>query len=972
MASATSLEYVQKMFIAYFGRPAAPTGLEYYAQLVDAGNVAALQDDFWNSAESQSLFSQSSTEGKVNAIFNQLFGRDAELPGLTYWTTEINAGRVSLPAAALTILNSAAAADLDAFNAKLAVAEAFTAALDSTAEVLAYQGNTDAGRDLLSAVETQAQADTAVAGIDATVAEVVAGAGSTVGQTFTLTTGADEITGTSGNDSINGGVGTLSGADIINGGAGTDTLTVRMDNVDAMGIVSNVENITIIARNVAGAADFADVSGVETVTLKDGTVNFNLTSFDVDTKLVLQNSDDTYGVAFASLAADADELDVTVNSYSGNLEIDTTGLESVKITATGDESEVDLEDHGTATIESVTIAGAANITVIQNAATDALTAIDASAATGNVTLDMSAVATDLEVTGGAGDDTFTFGTTLNVSDTVDGGAGDDVLSATISTTSTTRPTISNVEALELSYTAAGTFDARNVTGATSLEITNIGANVAVTRLAAAVTTLSITEDAVTADDTSITYTTGADSAVTLTVGASDTTSTDLVTDIGDITVAGNAGSFTLASGGEDANLVDAVAANDAATLTIDALTQGLTTTTVSATSATAVTLNATAGDLTTTTVAATDAETIALNALGGALATGLITSAADVEVTITASAGAGDDVTTSLDVDHLSRLMVNASNNSDVTISNITLEGENSAATPADIDVELTLTAALGSTVTISDFTEETDGTAVEIDSIVLAGAGDFSITADDADIDVVEIDASAHTGVLTLNFGTDIDNDMTVIIGSGADHETADVNTVTTGAGDDDITGGAGDDIIVTGAGADTIVAGAGDDDITGGADLDEITTGAGSDTIRFTADNADTNDADTIIDFTAGADGDVIAVDVSAAGGGIATDLNGANFLDDGTAADNTIIVLTGASYANFAAAQADVEAANATTDDYMLVFLNSTTGVAEVYIDGVSTAASADEVLLASLDNIVTLAGVADLTAANFLTY
>ena len=42
-ASAPSLEYVQKMFLAYFGRPVAPTGQEYYGQVVDAGNIAALR-----------------------------------------------------------------------------------------------------------------------------------------------------------------------------------------------------------------------------------------------------------------------------------------------------------------------------------------------------------------------------------------------------------------------------------------------------------------------------------------------------------------------------------------------------------------------------------------------------------------------------------------------------------------------------------------------------------------------------------------------------------------------------------------------------------------------------------------------------------------------------------------------------------------------------------------------------------------
>ena len=35
-ASAESLNYVQKMFIAFLGRAGAPAGMEYYAALIDS------------------------------------------------------------------------------------------------------------------------------------------------------------------------------------------------------------------------------------------------------------------------------------------------------------------------------------------------------------------------------------------------------------------------------------------------------------------------------------------------------------------------------------------------------------------------------------------------------------------------------------------------------------------------------------------------------------------------------------------------------------------------------------------------------------------------------------------------------------------------------------------------------------------------------------------------------------------------
>ena len=234
-ASATAREFAQKMYIAYFGRPAAPTGLEYYAQLIDEGKTAALMDDFWNSAESQAHFGALTVEGKVNAIFQQLFGRDAAPSGLTYWTTQISKGAVSLPQAALTILNGASADDLAAFNAKLDAANAFTDALDQTTEILAYQLHTDAGRDYLDGVHDDSTSSAAISGVDALLGQMMAGG---VAQTnYTLTVGQDIVTGTSGADhfaanvvqnDMGSQVNTLGSGDVIDGGKGVDTLDAKV------------------------------------------------------------------------------------------------------------------------------------------------------------------------------------------------------------------------------------------------------------------------------------------------------------------------------------------------------------------------------------------------------------------------------------------------------------------------------------------------------------------------------------------------------------------------------------------------------------------------------------------------------------------------------------------------------------------------------------------------------------------------
>src|SRR5579871_6523717 len=57
--------------------------------------VKSLVDSFGTSAESSALYGSGSTESFVNAIFENLFGRAAAVSGLTFWTDAINAGQIS-------------------------------------------------------------------------------------------------------------------------------------------------------------------------------------------------------------------------------------------------------------------------------------------------------------------------------------------------------------------------------------------------------------------------------------------------------------------------------------------------------------------------------------------------------------------------------------------------------------------------------------------------------------------------------------------------------------------------------------------------------------------------------------------------------------------------------------------------------------------------------------------------------------
>lgn len=252
-----STQFLQKAYLAYFGRPVDPTGAIAFQNSSEIDVLNA----FYASAESQSLYGTSFGATQVNAIYQMLFGRDAEPAGLSYWLNQVATGALTPAGAALGILNGALNADATAVTNKLAASAAFTAALDTTAEILGYSGNAAAAsaRAFLQTVTaTPATADA----VTTAVANAVVGGG-LPGSTFTLTTGVDNIVGTAGNDTINGSDTTVTGLDVVNGGDGTDTLNISDVAGAAADLtklsVSNVENLVLASTaSLSGAA--ADVS----------------------------------------------------------------------------------------------------------------------------------------------------------------------------------------------------------------------------------------------------------------------------------------------------------------------------------------------------------------------------------------------------------------------------------------------------------------------------------------------------------------------------------------------------------------------------------------------------------------------------------------------------------------------------------------------------------------------------------------
>ena len=263
------------------------------------------------------------------------------------------------------------------------------------------------------------------------------------GDTFTLTTALDNVTGTSGNDLIAGNVTaaattSFQTGDIIDGADGDDTLRIATDTAGTvLPSISNVENVEF--TNVAALTlNLLNSSGVKNFISNGSTDATKIDNQDAIATIALKStttnaSDFTLNYAVAAVAGttDVQSLALTTNgtkvaagiTYSGDVTVN--GVETFAVTSTGDNFVGALAGDA---LKTVTVEGAGMLDVDTLLATT-VTTFDASKATGAVSVGFAAGA-DVTATGGAGDDYFEFGAGLTVKDVVDAGAGTDTVGLT--------------------------------------------------------------------------------------------------------------------------------------------------------------------------------------------------------------------------------------------------------------------------------------------------------------------------------------------------------------------------------------------------------------------------------------------------------------------------------------------------------------------------------------------------------------
>ena len=85
---------LQQLYIAYFGRPADPSGLKYWLSQANSGvklreiaNYLSIQDEY-----KKSIMHGKTLEFKINQLYMNLFSRKADFAGLSYWLGTIDSG----------------------------------------------------------------------------------------------------------------------------------------------------------------------------------------------------------------------------------------------------------------------------------------------------------------------------------------------------------------------------------------------------------------------------------------------------------------------------------------------------------------------------------------------------------------------------------------------------------------------------------------------------------------------------------------------------------------------------------------------------------------------------------------------------------------------------------------------------------------------------------------------------------------
>lgn len=460
---------VQKVYIAYYGRPADPIGLDYWTyQLAQAsGNLQAILNAFGNSEEARALYGAFATNVTiVNAIYQQIFNRPADASGLLYYDAGLRSGTMSIIDIAQRIIDGAREKDAAIVSNKLSAAQQFTASLDVYSKVSAYAGNSAAAtaRSWLSNINEQTSSLTAAqTSLPTTIDALVLAKGEdpSMASRFVLTNGVDTallFTGGGSSDRFEATQDSFTPGDSLVGGAGNDTLALSFTTGGTYGSAVSTTGIETIELKAAGGdttLDAAGLVGLQRLVLAAPATGVQVINLQSLPSVSISSTNETLRLQAASslISGNADSLSLTVDGVATSKSSTVTlhGIELLTLTSMGTASGsigAPMVIAGDS-LRGVSLVGPTALSV----AMDLKTSISSPGSiTGDASIQNLTLLTDfndaINVNLGAGDDRIQIAA-VSGQYLLDGGAGSDRLVTGVSVTDAVALNIRNFEAVEL-------------------------------------------------------------------------------------------------------------------------------------------------------------------------------------------------------------------------------------------------------------------------------------------------------------------------------------------------------------------------------------------------------------------------------------------------------------------------------------------------------------------------------------------
>lgn len=162
---------VNSFYLAFYGRPADPAGLAFWAEQLanNDGNLSAITQAFATSEEAQVRFGTDTVTERISEIYQALFNRAPDTVGLAYWTSVVAQGNASMADVSVAIMNGAQGIDKSLTALRQTAVDAFTAQVEASGSQYSGYASVEAARILVRAITV----DTATGDVDTLVKAAV-------------------------------------------------------------------------------------------------------------------------------------------------------------------------------------------------------------------------------------------------------------------------------------------------------------------------------------------------------------------------------------------------------------------------------------------------------------------------------------------------------------------------------------------------------------------------------------------------------------------------------------------------------------------------------------------------------------------------------------------------------------------------------------------------------------------------------